>query len=277
MSQAGAAFTVAIAGVAGRMGRQLAAVAIDRGIEITGGSEAPQAGVLEDDIGLLAGRRPVGLKPVADTAAAAAGAAVWIDFTRPDVTLAALEALKTTTVRAVVIGTTGFSEAEEGLILKAAEQFAIVKAGNFSIGVNLLEALTRFAASRLGADWDIEVLETHHRLKADAPSGTALMLGEAAAAGRGADLTKLRADPYDGPDAKREAGRIGFAVRRAGGVIGEHEVMFGSEKELIRLSHTALDRSVFAEGALHAAAWASGQLAGLYNMNDVLGLSHTAG
>jgi len=269
------AFTVAIAGVAGRMGRQLAAVALDRGVRIAGASEVAQANVFDDDIGLLAGRRAIGLKPVAGTEAAAAAADVWVDFTRPAATLAALEAFKTTSVRAVIIGTTGFSDAEERLIAKAAERLAIVKAGNFSIGVNLLEALTRLAASRLGADWDIEVLETHHRLKADAPSGTALMLGEAAAAGRGADLSTLRAAPYDGPEARRETGRIGFAVRRAGGVIGEHEVTFGAEKELIRLSHMALDRSVFAEGALHAAAWASIQPPGLYNMNDVLGLSHT--
>ena len=114
-----------------------------------------------------------------------------------------------------------------------------------------------------------------HRRKVDAPSGTALMLGDAAAQGRGSDLKTLRRGPYDGPDAKRETGTIGFAVRRSGGVIGEHEVLFGAEKELIRLSHTALDRSVFAEGALHAAAWAAGQAPGLYDMNDVLGLGHT--
>ncbi len=269
------ALTVAIAGVAGRMGRQLAAVALDRGFRISGGSEVPQADVFNEDIGLLAGRRAIGVQPVAETSLAAEAADVWIDFTRPAATLAALDALKTTSVRAVIIGTTGFSDTEERCIANAAKQTAIVKAGNFSIGVNLLEALTRFAAARLGPDWDIEVLETHHRLKADAPSGTALMLGEAAAAGRGAHLKTLRAAPYDGPEAKRETGRIGFAVRRAGGVIGEHDVTFGSEKELIRLSHTALDRSVFAGGALHAAAWASGQPPGLYNMNDVLGLSHT--
>lgn len=269
--------SVAIAGVAGRMGRQLAAVAIDRGLAIAGASEVAGAEALGEDVGILAGRRAIGLKPVADTAAAAAGASVWVDFTRPGATLAALGALEGTTVRAAIIGTTGFSAAEERAIEEAAGRLAIVKAGNFSIGVNLLEALTRLAASRLGEGWDIEVLETHHRLKADAPSGTALMLGEAAAAGRGAPLSDLRAAPYDGPEARREPGRIGFAVRRAGGVIGEHEVTFGAEKELIRLSHTALDRSVFAEGALHAAVWAARQPPGLYNMNDVLGLSHTGG
>lgn len=275
MSKPKGPLSVAIAGIAGRMGRQLSAVAIDRGIRITGGTEVAAANAYGEDIGLLAGRRAIGLRPVADAASAAADAAVWIDFTRPEATLAALKSLATTSVRAVVIGTTGFSAAEEDAIAAAASRFAIVKAGNFSIGVNLLEALTRLAASRLGTDWDIEVLETHHRMKADAPSGTALMLGEAAAEGRGAPLSELRSAPYDGPDARRETGKIGFSVRRAGGVIGEHEVTFGSEKELIRLSHTALDRSVFAEGALHAAIWAAQQSPGLYDMNDVLGLGHT--
>ncbi|MFN7054472.1 4-hydroxy-tetrahydrodipicolinate reductase [Hyphomonas sp.] len=267
--------TLAIAGVAGRMGRQLAAAAIDRGLTIAGATEMPSAIGFADDIGLLAGRRPIGCAPVERVAAAAASAAAWIDFTRPPATLAALDALKETPVRAVIIGTTGFSAGEERAIAAAAGDFAIVRSGNFSIGVNLLEALTRMAAGRLGEGWDIEILETHHRMKADAPSGTALMLGEAAAAGRGAPLASLRAAPYDGPDARREPGRIGFAVRRAGGVIGEHEVAFGSEKELIRLSHTALDRSVFADGAIHAALWAVRQKPGLYSMNDVLGLSHT--
>lgn len=273
MSETG--FSVAIAGVAGRMGRQLAAVSIDRGLQIAGGTEVPAANAYGEDIGTLAGRRAIGRKPVQGAAEAAAGAAVWVDFTRPEATLAALAHLEKTSVRALVIGTTGFSVEEEEKLVAAASRFAIVKAGNFSIGVNLLEALTRLAASRLGTEWDIEVLETHHRMKVDAPSGTALMIAEAAAEGRGADLKSLRAGPYDGADARRETGKIGFSVRRAGGVIGEHEVMFGSEKELIRLSHTALDRSVFAEGALHAASWAARQPPGFYNMNDVLGLGHT--
>lgn len=275
MTKPETAMSVAIAGVAGRMGRQLAAVSIDRGIPIRGGTEVAAANAYGEDIGLLAGRRAIGIKPVATVAGAAEEAGAWIDFTRPEATLSALRALEATTVRAVVIGTTGFSAAEEDAIRAASSRFAIVKAGNFSIGVNLLEALTRLAAGRLGTDWDIEVLETHHRMKADAPSGTALMLGAAAAEGRGAPLSTLRAPPYDGPEARRETGKIGFAVRRAGGVIGEHEVTFGSEKELIRLSHTALDRSVFAEGALHAAIWAAAQAPGLYDMNDVLGLGHT--
>ena len=255
------------------MGRQLVGAALDSGLDVTGGSEAPASEHLGTDIGELAGRRLLDLKPATDPVSAAGNADVWIDFTRPAATLAALDSLKHTRVRAAIIGTTGFTPAEEAEIARAANSLAIVKAGNFSVGINLLQALTRMAAERLGPDWDIEIYETHHRRKVDAPSGTALMLGDAAADGRGKPLSELRADPYNGPDAKRRAGNIGFAVRRTGGVIGEHEVSFGSDMELLTLSHTALDRAVFAHGALSAAAWAVQQDPGLYNMNDVLGLS----
>ena len=264
-------FRVAIAGVAGRMGRQLVGAALDAGLEIAGGSEAPASEHLGEDIGELAGRRLLGIRPATDPVAAAGDADVWIDFTRPAATLAALDSLKHTRVRAAIIGTTGFDAAEEAEIAKAANSLAIVKAGNFSVGVNLLQALTRMAAERLGPDWDIEIYETHHRRKVDAPSGTALMIGEAAAAGRGKPLSELRSPPHDGPDAKREPGAIGFAVRRSGGVIGEHEVTFGSDMEVVSLAHTALDRAVFAHGALSAARWAVRQPAGLYAMRDVLG------
>lgn len=266
---------VAIAGIAGRMGRQLAAAVIDRGLTLSGGTEIASAGVFDEDIGTLAGRRPVGVWPSPDVAEAAAGAGTWIDFTRPEATLAALAALKGTPVRAVIIGTTGFTPAQEEQVRAAAAHFAIVKAGNFSLGVNLLQALTRIAAASLGPDWDIEILESHHRLKVDAPSGTALMLGEAAAEGRGKPLKDLLSPPYLGADAKRTEGEIGMAVRRAGGIYGEHEVLFASPREVVRLSHMALDRAVFAEGAVHAALWAQGRPPGLYNMNDVLGLGHT--
>ena len=201
---------------------------------------------------------------------------VGVGAPMPEATIAALDALKATSVRAVVIGTTGFTDAQDGAIQAAASRFAIVKAGNFSLGVNLLQALTRLAASRLGTDWDIEILESHHRLKVDAPSGTALMLGEAAAEGRGKALKDVLAAPYLGTDAARKDGEIGMAVRRAGGIYGEHEVLFGSPRELLRLSHVALDRAVFAEGAIHAATWAADQKPGLYGMDDVLGLGHTS-
>ena len=264
---------MAVAGVAGRMGRQLVCAVLEAGHELTGGTERSEAPARDSDIGKLAGwPEKLGLKPVTDPVEAATGAHVWIDFTAPAATLAALEALKHTSVRAVIIGTTGFSAQEDAHIAAAAEHFAIVRAGNFSLGVNLLTAITRIVAARLAADWDIEVLETHHRRKADAPSGTALMLGTAAARGRASKFDTLRRAPYEGRDAYRGEGEIGFAVRRAGGVVGEHEVMFASESEIVRLGHSALDRRVFAQGAVAAALWACHQPPGLYDMEDVLGL-----
>ncbi|MEQ8558900.1 MAG: 4-hydroxy-tetrahydrodipicolinate reductase [Henriciella sp.] len=263
---------IAIAGVAGRMGQQIAQAALDAGHTITGATEASGSPKLGQDIGAILDRSDIGVVPVEDPAEAAKGADVWIDFTAPKATLAALHGLKAQGVKAAIIGTTGFDGADEADIAEVADEIAIVKAGNFSLGVNLLCALTRRAAESLGEDWDIEVLETHHRRKVDAPSGTALMLGDAAAQGRGSDLKALRSAPYDGPDAKRETGRIGFAVRRSGGVIGEHEVTFGSDMEILSLAHTALDRAVFANGALAAARWAVRQAPGLYDMDDVLGL-----
>ncbi|MHA7900188.1 MAG: 4-hydroxy-tetrahydrodipicolinate reductase [Henriciella sp.] len=263
---------IAIAGAAGRMGRQLVSAAQSAGHILSGGSEAPNSPNIGRDIGTLAGIEPVGIMAVGDLGAAARGADVWIDFTVPNATIAALSNLPELGVPAAVIGTTGFSEAEEAKIASASQSLAIVKAGNFSLGVNLLEALVKQAAARLGPDWDIEIAETHHRHKVDAPSGTALMLGDAAAKGRGAPLSALKADPYDGPDAKRESGKIGFSVRRSGGVIGDHDVTFGSEMEVLSLRHTALDRAVFAYGAIKAAEWAAGQEPGLYDMSDVIGL-----
>ena len=263
---------IAVAGCAGRMGRQLVKAAHVAGHALSGGSEAPGSSFLGRDLGSLAGLDPLGAKAHAGMTEAGKGADVWVDFTVPSATLMALSMLPTLSVKAAVIGTTGFSDTELAQIKTAAERVAIVKAGNFSLGVNLLEALVRQAASRLGADWDIEVLETHHNRKVDAPSGTALMLGEAAARGRGKPLSVLRSGPYDGPDAKREPGQIGFSVRRTGGVIGEHEVTFGSDMEIVSLSHTALDRAVFAHGAIKAAEWAASQSPGLYDMSDVLGV-----
>ncbi|WOR15483.1 4-hydroxy-tetrahydrodipicolinate reductase [Hyphomonas sp. FCG-A18] len=263
---------IAVAGAAGRMGQQLVRAGMDAGHQITGGSEAPGSPHIGKDIGTLAGHGPLGVTAQAGIGEAAREAQVWIDFTVPQATLTALALAPGVGVKAFVIGTTGFTEKQEAEIADASERVAIVKAGNFSLGVNLLEALVKQAAARLGEDWDIEVLETHHRRKIDAPSGTALMLGEAAAEGRGKPLSELRSAPYDGPDAKREPGKIGFAVRRTGGVIGDHEVTFGSDMEIVSLSHTALDRAVFAHGAIKAAEWAARQGPGLYGMDDVLGL-----
>ena len=263
---------IAVAGCAGRMGRQLVSVGRTSGHAITGGSEVSGSAAIGRDIGTLAGLEPIGVACAADLNAAARGASVWIDFTVPAATLSALEQLPAAGAKAAIIGTTGFTPEEDARIQSAAEKLVIVKAGNFSLGVNLLEALVRQAAASLGSDWDIEVLETHHRHKVDAPSGTALMLGDAAAEGRGRPLSELRAAPYDGAEAKRVPGEIGFSVRRSGGVIGDHEVTLSSEREILSLRHTALDRAVFAQGAIKAAEWAMGQTPGLYDMTDVLGV-----
>ena len=197
---------------------------------------------------------------------------VIIDFTTPE---ASVELARTCAARggpALVIGSTGLTPEQETDIHAAAEKIAIVRSGNFSLGVNILIGLVEHAAQRLDPrDWDIEVLEAHHRKKADAPSGTALMLGEAAANGRGEDLADVRAAPYDGLTGERTPGRIGFASLRAGGIIGEHTVLFASEDETLTLSHSAIDRSLFARGAVAAAAWVRSRKPGLYDMQDVLG------
>lgn len=255
------------------MGQALSTLALgDEDLKITGATEAASFHGIGKDLGELIGLGSTGIVLKSDVADAAKDAQCYIDFTRPKVTLAAVDALKNSPVRALVIGTTGFTE-DELLALRAnSKDFAIVYSGNYSLGVNMLSALVERAAKSLGDDWDIEVLETHHRHKVDVPSGTALMLGEAAARGRGGDLKDLRTPPYDGLTGERAPGRIGFSVRRTGGVIGEHEVTFGSMEEVLSLAHTALDRKVFARGALRAAKWVSTQPPGFYDMKDVLGL-----
>ena len=197
---------------------------------------------------------------------------VIIDFSTPEASVALARACAEADGPALVFGSTGLSPEQLAEIEAAADKIAIVMSGNFSLGVNILIGLVEHAALRLDArDWDIEVLETHHRRKVDAPSGTALMLGEAAANGRGRDLSELQSAPYDGITGPREPGKIGFASLRAGGVIGEHTVMFASEDEMLTLSHSAIDRSLFAKGAVAAAAWVRNRRPGLYDMQDVLG------
>jgi len=197
---------------------------------------------------------------------------VVIDFSTPDASVELALACAERGGPALVIGSTGLTPDQDAAILRASERIAIVRSGNFSLGVNILVGLVEHAAQRLDArDWDIEVLETHHRRKVDAPSGTALMLGEAAASGRGEDLADVRSAPWDGVTGERPPGRIGFASLRAGGVIGEHAVLFASEDETLTLSHAAIDRSLFARGAVVAAAWVRNRPSGLYDMQDVLG------
>jgi 4-hydroxy-tetrahydrodipicolinate reductase len=197
---------------------------------------------------------------------------VVIDFSTAEASVALAKSCAERGGPALVIGSTGFSVEQDAEIATAAERIGIVRSGNFSLGVNMLIGLVEHAALRLDArDWDIEITEAHHRRKVDAPSGTALMLGEAAAAGRGRELSELRSAPYDGVGDPRETGRIGFSSIRAGGIVGEHTVLFASEDEVLTLSHSAIDRSLFAKGAVAAAAWVRNRRPGLYDMQDVLG------
>lgn len=254
---------IAIAGAAGRMGRALInAAAADARFRMVGATEragAPNADAL-------------GVAVTDDVRQAAQAADVWIDFTTPAATTAALDALRATPVRAAIVGTTGLSIAEENEIDAAARRIAIVRSGNFSLGVTVLAALARQAAQKLGPDWDIEISEAHHRHKIDAPSGTALALGEAVARGRGEVLADLALPGREGATGERPKGGIGFSIVRGGGIVGEHDVRFLSQRETLTLSHQALDRAVFADGALAAALWAADKPPGLYSMNDVLGL-----
>ena len=171
-----------------------------------------------------------------------------------------------------IIGTTGLKDGEDKLVAEAAKKAAIVKSGNFSMGVNLIAALTKRVAKTLNDSFDIEIFEMHHNKKIDTPSGTALMFGRAAAEGRGVDLAKHSARARDGETGARKQGDIGFASLRGGTVVGEHSVIFAGPAERVELVHRAEDRMIFARGALHAAAWARGQKPGLYSMADVLGL-----
>lgn len=197
---------------------------------------------------------------------------VVIDFSTPEASLELAQACAQRGGPALVIGSTGLTPEQLAGIEAAADKVAIVRSGNFSLGVNILIGLVEHAAQRLDArDWDVEVLEAHHRRKVDAPSGTALMLGQAVANGRDVDLADVRAAPRDGVGGVRKEGEIGFAALRAGGIIGEHSVIFASEDETVTLSHSAVDRSLFARGAVAAAAWACNRKPGLYDMQDVLG------
>ena len=197
---------------------------------------------------------------------------VVIDFTTAEGSAALARRCADLGRPALVIGSTGFTEAQRDDVREAAGKIPVVMSGNFSLGVNVLIGLVRQAASKLGADaWDAEVLEAHHRRKADAPSGTALMLGETVARGRGGALEALRDGPRDGITGAREPGRIGFSVVRGGGIVGDHSVIFAAEDEILTLSHSARDRSLFARGAVEAALWAVGREPGLYDMQDVLG------
>ncbi len=264
---------IGVSGAAGRMGRALVRAIVESdGVELAAATERAGAGEGGADAGVLAGAGETGVHIGSDVAVFADCDAV-LDFTAPAASAALAKQLAELGT-AHVIGTTGFSEADEAAIAAAAERIAIVKSGNMSLGVNLLSVLVERAAAAL-PQADIEVLEMHHRRKVDAPSGTALLLGEAAAAGRGVDLKSHAVWSREGHTGPREAGTIGFATLRGGSVIGEHDVILALDAERVVLRHVAEDRGVFARGAVAAATWAVTQPAGLYSMRNVLGLTET--
>jgi 4-hydroxy-tetrahydrodipicolinate reductase len=264
---------IVVAGAAGRMGQMLVrAIQSSPGVVLVGALEPPDSPHIGEDSGILSGAGANGIRISADPLAVIVKADGIIDFTRPaaSIVMAALAAQ----ARIVhVIGTTGLS-AEDLVHLDAAARHAvIVRSGNMSLGVNLLAALVKRVAQSLGPSFDIEIVEMHHKMKIDAPSGTALLLGEAAAAGRGVDLAGQALRGRDGETGVRPQGAIGFAALRGGTVVGEHTVIFAGPGERIELSHRAEDRAIFATGALQAALWGRGRKPGHYSMADVLGLS----
>ena len=263
---------IVITGASGRMGQMLIQTVLASGrARLVGCVERSGHDWIGRDVGVAMGGPPVGVVATDDPLEAFARAQAVIDFTAPAATVefAALAAQ----ARAVhVIGTTGLELAHLARISLAAHHAVIVRAGNMSLGVNLLVRLTQKVAQALDADWDIEVVEAHHRMKVDAPSGTALMLGQAAADGRGVALDEAKVSGRDGITRARARGSIGFAAVRGGDIVGEHDVIFAADGERIVLRHIATDRAIFARGALRAAIWGQTAKPGEYDMIDVLGI-----
>src|SRR5258708_9016677 len=262
-----------VAGAGGRMGRALTRIISGtHGGLLAGALEAPGSELMGKDAGMLAGLPPNGVKLSADLWNLSAEADGILDFTVPGATIANV-AIAAQRGLVHVIGTTGLSPSDDAVIRSVTSRAVVVQSRNSSLGVNLLAALVKRVAQSLDEGFDIEILEMHHKSKIDAPSGTALMLGEAAAAGRKVALDQHSARGRDGVTGARNAGDIGFASLRGGTVTGDHSVIFAGPYELIELSHRAEDRMIFAHGALKAAMWAHGKKPGLYSMADVLGLS----
>ena len=263
-----------VAGAGGRMGRALTRVISEtNGAALAGALEAPGSELLGQDAGVLAGLPANGVELSADLWSMSANADGILDFTVPGATIANV-AIAAQRGLVHVIGTTGLSASDDAVIQSVTSRATVVKSGNMSLGINLLAALVKRVAQSLDASFDIEILEMHHRAKIDAPSGTALMLGEAAAAGRKIALGEHSARGRDGETGARRSGDIGFASLRGGSVTGDHSVIFAGAMERIELTHRAEDRTMFAQGAVKAALWARDQKPGLYTMADVLGLQN---
>ncbi len=264
---------IGITGCAGRMGRMLIAEVSGReGAELAAGAEHPGHEAVGRDLGVLAGGEPIGIEVTADPQALFGAAETVIDFTTPESTMANAE-MAAATGRSLIIGTTGLEAGHQAAIDRAAEKTVIVQAANMATGVNLLLGLVGRVSRVLGPDYDIEIVEMHHRHKVDAPSGTALALGRAAADGRGVELEDVAARGRDGLTGARRQGDIGFASLRGGDVAGDHTVVFAGPGERIELTHRAADRSIFARGAVSAALWCEGRRPGRYSMADVLNLN----
>lgn len=263
---------IGIIGIGGRMGQAiLREIAATPGAALAGGTERPESKLLGKDPALLAGLPASGLEIGAEAAQLFAEADAVIDFSAP-AAIAGHAALAAQAKTAYIVGITGLEEMHFEQLRKAARHCTVVQSFNMSLGVNLLAGLVRQVAATLGNDWDIEIVEMHHRMKVDAPSGTAIMFGEAAAEGRGVSLKDVKESGRDGITGARQAGAIGFAALRGGNVAGEHSVIFAAENERLELSHKATDRSIFARGAVRCALWSRGKPPGLYHMPDVLGL-----
>jgi 4-hydroxy-tetrahydrodipicolinate reductase len=263
---------IVVTGASGRMGQMLVkGITAHPGARLVGCVERTGHAWIGRDIGECMGGAALGVLVTDDPLEAFAQAQAVIDFTAPSATVefAALAAQ----ARAVhVVGTTGMEPAHHAKLDLAAHHAVIIQAGNMSLGVNLLTRLTQKVAAALDADWDIEIIESHHRMKVDAPSGTALMLGRAAADGRGIDFDAAKVSGRDGITGAREKGSIGFSAIRGGDIVGEHDVMFAADGERIILRHLATDRTIFVRGALRAAIWGQSQKPGRYDMMDVLGI-----
>ena len=262
---------IGILGCAGRMGQMLVQEVIKTdGCTLAGGTEQHENFNIGKDVAGLCGGEPAGVLVTDDAEVLIKNSDTVIDFTRPEATLAHAQiAAQSGTI--LIIGTTGLNDVQQAVLERAAETTALVQAANMSVGVNVLLGLTRQAASILGDDYDIEVVEMHHRHKVDAPSGTALALGQAAAEGRNVDLESVSQRVRDGITGPRNKGDIGFATLRGGDVVGDHAVILAGDGERIEITHKAGSREVFARGAVRAALWANGRAPGLYTMRDVLG------
>ncbi|SEC10490.1 4-hydroxy-tetrahydrodipicolinate reductase [Pseudomonas anguilliseptica] len=264
---------IAVMGAAGRMGKTLIeAVQLVDGASLSAAIDRADSSLVGADVGELVAQGKIGVNLAGDLNAVLDQFDVLIDFTHPSVTLKNLEICRQAG-KAMVIGTTGFSPEEKQLLSDAGKQISIVFAANFSVGVNLCLKLLDTAARVLGDDVDIEIIEAHHRHKVDAPSGTALRMGEVVANALGRDLQKVAVYGREGQTGARECETIGFATVRAGDVVGDHTVLFAADGERVEITHKASSRMTFAKGAVRAALWLQNRKPGLYDMQDVLGLN----